>query len=473
VNRTPSFLPALSTFAALGALALLGPACEAETSTSAPDTPSNDDAGAPAVDCPAPTAGPTKHSGDVKDGEVWTAAGSPHIVEGDVNVRDGATLTIEPCAEVRMARGSKINVAYPLTPNSGKLVAEGTATKPITFTSDGVDRWGGIQVYAPGTVRLAYATLSNGGEGIDHGATILAVGDDEPPTADPLVFVDHVTIEKSRGTGIWLRRRSTFIEGSRDLTITGSGDDEAPFPLEVSDQAIDSIPTGKYTGNRTDEILVRTEGDGMAGSGLVNDATLRDHGVPYRMNDSASADFVIGGASHGRVTTLTIEPGVVMKFHPGTAFMVQLFTTSEPSTGVVKAQGTADKPIVFTSASPTPKAGDWRGLWFGGIPSAANVLDHVRIEYAGFDCSCSLVTCSANVEEYEGAVIFTQQPPSAFITNSVFKEIAGHAITQGFDGSLVNFRPTNTFEGVTGCVQTMPRGADTSCPDPRPICDGE
>ena len=171
------------------------------------------------------------------------------------------------------------------------------------------------------------------------------------------------------------------------------------------------------------------------------------------------------------LVTLTIEAGVVMKFEPKTAFMVQNYSTENPSTAVVRALGTAEKPIVFTSAAPAPKAGDWRGLWFGGIPQAANVLDHVRIEYAGYDCACSLLTCSGNVEEYEGAVLFSMQPPSAFITNSTFKDIAGHAITEGWLGSLVNFRPTNTFEGVSGCVQTMP-SLPSECPDPRPLCDG-
>jgi hypothetical protein len=54
----------------------------------------------------------------------------------------------------------------------------------------------------------------------------------------------------------------------------------------------------------------------------------------------------------------------------------------------------------------------------------------------------------------------------------VFKEIAGHAITEGFKGALVNFRPTNTFEGVTGCIQTMPSTVEGECPEPRPSCDG-
>ena len=469
MNRS---LSCLSGAVALGALFMLTPACEESTASDPSSDIGDGDGGAPAIDCPAPTAGPTKHEGDVKDGEVWTAAGSPHIVEYDVYVRDGAKLTIEPCAEVRIAKERRISVAAPLSPSTGTLIAEGTATKPIKFTSDGADRWGSVYVAAPGTARFSHVTFENGGgEATERGATLVAVGDDQEPLSDAVLFLDNVTIKKSRGAGIWMQRRSKFITGSKDVTVTESGDDESPYAVEISEHAIDSLPTGKYTGNKTDEILIRTEGDLGAGTGLVDDATLHDRGVPYHMGDGESDSFVIGSTDENKITTLTIEPGVVMKFEPKTAFMVQLYTTEKASNAVVKAQGTAEKPIVFTSASPTPKAGDWRGLWFGGIPQAANVLDHVRIEYAGYDCGCALNTCSA-IEESNGAVIFSMQPPSAFITNTVFKEIAGHGITQGFNGTLVNFRPTNTFEGVTECVQTLPSNPSAQCPDPRPACDG-
>ena len=423
-------------------------------------------------DCPVPTGGPTRHAGDILTDEVWSAADSPHIVEDDVSVREGATLTIEPCASVLIAATKRIEVAYPFTPNTGRLIAEGSPSKHIRFSGLNGARWGSVHVAAPGTARLAYVDFEDGGGDVfEHGATLVALGDGEVPPA-PVLFVDHVTVRRSRGTGIWLQQRSAFAPGSTDLTVTESGDDEAPYPLEVSDQALDSLPSGSYTGNKRDEILVRTEGDGTAGSGVTSDTTLRDLGVPYHMGDSEGDHFTIGGGADGKVVTLTIEAGVVMKFEPKTGFMVQLFSTEDPATAIVRALGTADKPIVFTSASPTPAPGDWRGLWFGGIPQAANVLDHVRIEYAGHDCACSRVTCSANVEDSDAAVIFSMQPPSAFITNAVFKDIAGHAIMEGFDGSLVNFRPTNKFENVAGCVQTMPRSPTTTCPEPGPICDG-
>jgi hypothetical protein len=113
----------------------------------------------PVVNCPAPTSGPTTHKGDVQGEETWTAAGSPHIVEGDVNVRDGAKLTIEPCAEVLLMQDQQIRSAYPGTPNiGGTPIAEGTAEQPIHFGGKDGANWGGLYLNAPGTARLAYVT---------------------------------------------------------------------------------------------------------------------------------------------------------------------------------------------------------------------------------------------------------------------------------------------------------------------------
>ena len=466
---------------ALTGLALLGQGCD-EDHGGLPDPdagPPLPDAGvdsgdaAPAEpECPTTTTGPTLHSYDVADDETWTAETGPHVVEYDVNVRNGAKLTIEPCARVELAAGKHIHVAYPGTPNvGGTLIAEGTAKRPILFTARGDQPWASIYVNAPGTARLAHVTLENGGGGdFESGSTLNVLGDQVLP-ADPLLFVDHVTVRKSVGHGVWMQRGATFIAGSASLTVTASGNEAFPFPVRIDEHAIDAFPSGSYTGNRIDEILLKTYGYGVAGGGLVVDATLHERGVPYRMGDGAGDDFTVGPSDDRPAATLTIEPGVVMRFAPEAALRVHAFTEDAPARAAIRAIGTAAKPIVFTSAAATPAAGDWRGLWFGARPLETNRLDHVRIEYAGAHCGCSLNTCS-NVETSHGAIVFTGQIPSAFVTNSVFLASAGHGVTQGFDGAFVNFRPTNTFDAVAGCVQPLPRSPDTSCADPRPACDG-
>lgn len=424
------------------------------------------DVGLPPAACPE-RAGPTLHARDVTSDEVWTAAGSPHVIEGDVDVVNGATLRIEPCAEVQLGAASHLRIAFPSTPNRGALVAEGTATQPITFKAATGASWASLFVHAPGAARLSWVTFTGGGGGsFEDGATIRVVGG---APGEPLLFVDHVTITQSRGTGVSFAGAAAFMPGSRDLTISGSGGEENAFPLTVSEHALGSVPSGSYTGNRSDEILIDPVGTGVAGEGIVFDQVLRDYGVPYRVGRWSGDSLLVGGRE-GSLATLTIEAGVVLKFEPRTALKVQSTTTALPSTAALRAMGTAERPVVFTSAAPMPSPGDWRGLWFGGRPQASNRLEFVRIEYAGSDCACSLVSCST-ISESEGAVIFTAQPAGGFIFNSTFKAIAGHGVVQGFDGVLVDFKSSNHFVDVAGCQQTHPRNADTTCPSPRPACD--
>jgi hypothetical protein len=468
-------LRALGIVSVLGLLPVFA-ACEQDSTTGGgpvlgtPDVPSS--SGSPPVEppCSASTAGPTHHEGDIVGEEVWKADASPHILDGTVTVRNGAKLTIEPCAEVRLAKSAYIQIAMPGTPNTGSLVAEGTATRPIRFLGDGEARWSSVTVQAPGTARFAYVTFENGGGGdFQEGATVVALGDAEDG-ADPILFVDHVTITKSLGAGAWIQRGATFLPGSRDLTIRESGNDTTPYPLEIEEHSLDALPTGSYTGNERDEILVEPRGGRTAGSGLLADATIHDRGVPYHVGRSKGQNLNIGGRPDGKLVTLTIEPGVVMRFEAGAGLNVQRATNQLPSNAALRAIGTAERPIVLGSAAATPHAGDWRGIAFGGIPDASNRIEHVRIEDAGYDCGCILNTCSA-ITQHEGAIIFTAQPPSAFITNTKFVDIAGHGVSEGFDGTFVDFRPTNEFVGLTGCAQTRPRDTSMICPTPRPACD--
>jgi hypothetical protein len=461
------FYPLSTLFFVFGLAAGCSSTDEASSGGADPDAGAVEE---PPPACPEPTEGPTTHAGDIEADEVWTAAGSPHLVTGDVSVRAGARLTIEPCAEVLFDAGAHLLIAFPGTPTAGSLVAEGNAERPIRFAGHDGARWASLQVHAPGTARLAYVTLEGGGGGdFEEGATLSAYGDGEDG-ADPLVFVDHVAIAGSLGTGAWLQRGAAFAPGSADLTIRDSGSEDAPWPIEIEEHAIDTLPTGSYTGNRRDEILLDPAGGQVAGEGLLDDATLHDRGVPYHVGRDGGERLAIGGRTDGRLVTLTIEAGVVMRFAPGSGLNVQTHTNNEPATAALRVLGTAEKPVVFTSASDTPAAGDWRGLWFGGVPDASDRIDHARIEYAGGECGCILSTCSA-ITAHEGAVILTAQPAGPFITHTEIRDIAGHGVTEGFDGSLVDFRPTNTFAGVAGCAQTRPRNPDTTCPDPLPACD--
>lgn len=431
-------------------------------SGSATEGDSSGDDGATPLACPEPTAGPTRHRDPIVGVERWTADASPHIVETTLRVRDGARLEIEPCAVVQLAEGVALEVAFPGTPTTGELVAEGEAERPIRFEGLEGARWGHIHVHAPGTARFAHVEIDGGG-GLDpSGASLIAVGDGVLPS-DRGIHVDHVTISGSLGAGIVMSRKAAFADGSSDLVITDSGNSAHPYPIEIDEHALGTLPDGDYTGNLRDEILVDPA------DALGEDATVRDLGVPYRVGTSSVDRLVVGtGPDSGTLTVLTIEAGVRMKFHEGTSFAIEHATGAFPASGVLVARGTANAPIVLTSAADTPAAGDWVGLWFGGIVDDRSVIRHARIEYTGADCGCVLLTCS-DVEGTEGAVILTQPPSSAFVSETVIAHAAGNGIVLGYDGPLLDFEGTNEFEEVAGCRVTLPR--EGSCPNPLPTCE--
>jgi len=76
--------------------------------------------------------------------------------------------------------------------------------------------------------------------------------------------------------------------------------------------------------------------------------------------------------------TLTIDPGVTMSFKKN----VEL-TISYSDAGRLVAVGTAALPIVLTSSSATPAAGDWAGIRFYGDTMTGNQLSYVTLDYCG------------------------------------------------------------------------------------------
>ena len=172
--------------------------------------------------------------------------------------------------------------------------------------------------------------------------------------ADPVLYVDHVTVKGSRGVGLAMHALATFAPGSRDLTVTASGGDAWPYAMSIEEHAIDSLPSGSYTGNEVDEIYLRQVGGGTAGDGLKVDATLRDLGVPYHLDGR----FVVAANEAGKLATLTIEAGVTMKFPKGVFFAVEHWTGDEPATGALRAHGTTERPLQRWLAGERPDAAE-------------------------------------------------------------------------------------------------------------------
>ncbi len=113
----------------------------------------------------------------------------------------------------------------------------------------------------------------------------------------------------------------------------------------------------------------------IVGGFIMSDTTWTAAGGPYIVEDSIA---VIGGA------TLTVDPGVEVRFEPGLALVVD--------TGALIARGTELSPIRFTANQGI--ANRWAYLQFsdgavnasfdgGGNYLSGSILEHAIVEYAG------------------------------------------------------------------------------------------
>jgi hypothetical protein len=160
----------------------------------------------------------------------------------------------------------------------------------------------------------------------------------------------------------------------------------------------------------------------------------------------------------GAQAILTLEPGVQLEFGPGAGLEVGVDCSDEDCTGSLRAQGTAEAPVVFTSNSPVPGAGDWQGVHFGALTMNGTRIESARFEYAGSDGS--------------GAVRFVAGDPIPFsrvaIVGTEFSDNAAGGLTvdlgYNFDeasGPFFAELADNTFSDGPYSVRLDPAAVDS------------
>jgi hypothetical protein len=432
----------------------------------------------PPVTCDLSHATPVVHA-TLTGSEHWDAG--VHEVTAALALKGaGATLTIEPCSEVRLAKD--VGLAFS---DGAALVAQGTQAQPIRFVRRAsAEAWGALSVSAPATASLAFVTLEGGGgttpkESADFAAaTLVARGPGTEPAT--VLTVKDVAVKGSTGLGVMMLQ-ARFDPASSNLAVTGSG----WFPVYTGANVGD-LPSGSYTGNAVDEVLLQSIKVAVYGNEqpILGDVTLRDRGVPYRVGLDG-ANIVVGdgreGSPEGR---LTLEAGVTVRFSTRAGFAGKLLVQGIVKSGgavapqgALIAVGTAEKPVTLTSGAATPAAGDWMGLYFARAVHAATTIDHAVIEYAGGD-SGSVGVCKAsngatNYDADCSVIVFLEGDLGVprFLGNTRIAHGLACGVYRGWHGTDVDFRATNTFADLTGCSQSNvpPTGQvcdATPCPNP-------
>ena len=438
------------------------------------DAPAGVDAGVDALPaCEVPTGAGTEHQGLIEADETWTAAGSPHVVIGNISIR-GATVTVERCAVVRVRKGFVFDVGQTIGGEPAAIVARGATFERAVAG----EAWGSLRAFPTGHLDLEGVTFTGAGDpdtAVNLGGTLVVVADEETGETDLLRTVD-VTITGSGGFGVNLQGGAVFTADSDRLTISESGSlpdgTSVPSrtPFYVTGASFSSIPPGTYTGNDVDEVMV------AAASNITGDATFHERGIPYHLSDGfAMAPPTT--ADVGGLSTLTIEAGVTLRFDAGVAAYAMTLGVSSGGTPElirpvrVVAAGTEAAPIVFTSRAAAPVAGDWGGIEWRGGPPDGNVMQHVTIAYAGGDSGSSGFGCGPGDND-AALIIANWRPDDAFITDSTFLDSAGGGIVSGWasDAAGPELRSNNTFTRVGVCEVSRWADGNGSCPSTPPIC---
>lgn len=145
-------------------------------------------------DSTAPTTGPTTSnlSGNLVSDLTLANNGNEYILNGALFVKSGATLTIEAGVTVKaLAGGTDV---YILVEKGGRIIANGTATSPIKFTSSAANPvagdWGGIIINGRAPLSRQSGTASNAGTEVNTG---IFFGGDLP--TDNSGILNYVIIE--------------------------------------------------------------------------------------------------------------------------------------------------------------------------------------------------------------------------------------------------------------------------------------
>jgi hypothetical protein len=159
----------------------------------------------------------------VPPAEVWRANLDPYVLNRSLDIYQGYTLTIEPGVQVLLRKPASGNTLEFRV--SGRLIAEGTGTQPISFRSGHVgantsSEFGGLEFQVGASGRLAYVQISRAQTAIWHRSsgslslyrcTIILCGAGYRGTNGSAVSMRSTKIDRSVGDG--------FVLGGAEATL--------------------------------------------------------------------------------------------------------------------------------------------------------------------------------------------------------------------------------------------------------------
>lgn len=420
-------------------------------------------------DCPV-VAGPgVEHRTNVTADETWKPSDGVHRISASIAIL--ATVTVEACTTITIDPGIHVFVAD--EPAGGKLVTRGRVEDspvrkvyPVTIeATDPTKPWGSMVVDSTGAVDLEVTVFRNGDAAASRsngGGMLRVIGKSSPSTNDlpavaKTIRAVNTVFADSDGHGLVLQDYAAFTDDSNGVYVARSKLDAIAIELGATSSL---PPVVGLEGNGRNAIVLKQGRVGTITSKLPSVGADYFTDLPLRIHPPAD----------GPPVTLTIDPGVTVRFAKGAAIYVG---TSAARQGILVARGTAEAPVTLTSSQAAPAAGDWMGVVFRHYPEAGSILERAVLEYAGGDSQTNSFGCGP--KSNDSTVQFVGgRPGNAVVKSCTLRHGGGETgIVLGWnsDADGPDFVNDNVFESMPACRVSRWQNASTpACPPNPPTC---
>lgn len=272
-----------------------------------------------------------------------------YIIDGILWVSGNATLTIEKGVTIAFASsGSAIDVA-----GDCGLVMKGTKEDPIIFrgvpTNPGSGAWDRIALHSSRKENVwEYVEFINGGSNNE----MVAICDEAKVT------IRNCTFKGSDSDALWINGDASVLAAENNIF-----EDNARYPIVVEDfRTLDTFSDNSFKNNDNEMLRINAY---WFNNG--NKYTLKNHGIPYFLNNGARA------IDNG--TTCTIEEGVTIIVKESQSVNFEYETKL-----IVK--GTEKAPITFKGLADDMY---WNGLFLDCSRSESINIDNLIVSEGGYE----------------------------------------------------------------------------------------
>lgn len=361
------------------------------------------------ISCEKTTEEPTLPSGGEITEDISTdmifKSGITYTFDGTIRIRN-AKLTFEAGSIIKFTDGSSLEFAY-WANEYATLEINGSAELPVLFTSTNANPskgdWAGLHFYkGANNCVINHAIIEYAGSNDSFGSIFITETD---------IAITNSVIREAANVGIRMKKEGSFNAfGGNYFTNIES------YPISLY---INNVHTLTGTNSYETSLGIWIEND--------EDFTLQgeyywtDQGVPFYQEGT------IRFGAEGEGSIVHIAPGTEILFMENGLWDVAYWGDQYAT---IIAEGTEEKPIIFSSASTAPNAGDWKSLsFFQGANNCS--FQYCTFEFGG-------------VDDYSGMIVIDESNVS--FLNCEFYYSKADAITLREDAYFTNFG-NNIFLG--------------------------